>query len=179
MYQLSPFCYFVLTTIKSRSKVSSWLWSKQGQLIARSDFWVPVPSHAKRSHKAFWYIESFRKKKLQYFWLYFLIILQYAGFSLILSDWKTHLNPWSWFLGLWTSSSLCETFDITQSASVIITENIFHLDMLRWVVKKNGLFTVRLTVRVYPPPHPTPPLQSGCCDFFKISWHILTYFTFL
>ena len=43
------------------------------------------------------------------------------------------------------------------------------------VKKKNGLFTVRLTVRVDPP----PPLRSGCCDFFKISLHILTYFTIL
>ena len=26
---------------------------------------------------------------------------------------------------------------------------------------------------------PRPPLRSGCCDFFKISCHILTYFTIL
>ena len=26
---------------------------------------------------------------------------------------------------------------------------------------------------------PPPPKRSGCCDFFKISWHILTYFTIL
>ena len=27
--------------------------------------------------------------------------------------------------------------------------------------------------------YPPPPKRSGCCDFFKISWHILTYFTIL
>ena len=49
--------------------------------------------------------------------------------------------------------------------------------MPRGVVKKNnGLFRVRLTVRVDPT---SPPLRSGFRDFFKISWHILTYYTIL
>ena len=34
---------------------------------------------------------------------------------------------------------------------------------------------LRLTIRV----DPTPPYGLGCRDFFKISWHILTYFTIL
>ena len=32
-------------------------------------------------------------------------------------------------------------------------------------VKQTDFFTVRLTVRVDPP----PPFRSGCCDLFKIS----------
>ena len=46
------------------------------------------------------------------------------------------------------------------------------------VKKKNWEKAVRLTAWVDPP---TPPSskRSGCCDFFKISWHILTYFTIL
>ena len=73
------------------------------------------------------------------------------------------------------------------AALIILTNGILCVFLLRdkklWkivrevVKKKNGLFTVRLTVRVDPPL--PPPLRSGCCDFFKISLHILTYFTIL
>ena len=46
--------------------------------------------------------------------------------------------------------------------------------ILRGVIKKtNGLYTVRLTVRV------DPPLTVRVLRFFKISLHILTYFTIL
>ena len=45
------------------------------------------------------------------------------------------------------------------------TNDHHHQLYIMEVVKKNGLFMVRLTVRVDPP----PSLCSGCRDFFKIS----------
>ena len=44
--------------------------------------------------------------------------------------------------------------------------------------KKNCEKAVRLTTWV-DPPSPPPPKRSGCCDFFKMSLHILTCFTIL
>ena len=40
--------------------------------------------------------------------------------------------------------------------------------------QKKRSFYGQADIKGLPPPL---PLRSGCCDFFKTSWHILTYFT--
>ena len=45
---------------------------------------------------------------------------------------------------------------------------------IRGIVKKRSFYGQADRKGLTP-----PPLRSGCCDFFKISCHILTYFTIL